>query len=105
MHHYSVTLINARIKNPPLHPYNPLRPLFPPFSSVWNNGVIENKHSTDVESSPPLPHVCMSIHPDVKTCSTAFWVLVPNDTPAWCSFANSRRWLRSLSRARYGGAS
>jgi len=32
-------------------------------------GVIENKHSTDVESPPPPPRVCMSIHPEGKSCS------------------------------------
>ena len=26
-------------------------------------GGVENKHSADVESPPPLLHVCMSIHP------------------------------------------
>jgi len=26
--------------------------------------VIENKHSTDVESMKPRPRVCMSIHPE-----------------------------------------
>jgi len=27
---------------------------------LYERGVIENKHSTDVESPPPSPHVCMS---------------------------------------------
>ena len=29
-------------------------------------GVIENKHSTDIESPPPPPCVCISIHPTLK---------------------------------------
>ena len=32
-------------------------------------GVVENKHSTDVESSPPPPRARMSIHPEGKACS------------------------------------
>jgi len=32
-------------------------------------GVVENKHSTDVESLTPHPHVSMSIHPQGKSCS------------------------------------
>ena len=32
-------------------------------------GVIENRHSADVEYPPPSPHVCMSVHPEGKKCS------------------------------------
>jgi len=34
---------------------------------AWlGRGVIENQHSTDVESPPPPPRICMSIHPEVS---------------------------------------
>ena len=32
-------------------------------------GVVENKHSTDVESPPRPPRVCVSIQPEGKSCS------------------------------------
>jgi hypothetical protein len=31
-------------------------------------GVVENKHSTDVESPPPPLRVCMSNHPERESC-------------------------------------
>jgi len=41
----------------------------PPASWGADWGIIENKHSTDVESPPPPPpRVCMSVHPEGKTC-------------------------------------
>jgi hypothetical protein len=42
--------------------------------------VIENKHSTDVESPPPFPRVCMSIHPEGKPGSDIGRVLVLNQS-------------------------
>jgi hypothetical protein len=45
-----------------------------------------NKHSTDVEfppPPPPPPRVCMSIHPESKSCSDLSRVLVRNDPAAW----------------------
>ena len=39
------------------------------FDTTSGRGVIENKHSTDVEYPPP-PCVCMSVHPEGKSCST-----------------------------------
>jgi len=44
--------------------------------------VIQNKHSTDVESLPPPPRVCMSTHADGKSCSNLGRLLVLNDPPA-----------------------
>ena len=32
--------------------------------AIYRNRPIENKHSTDVESPPPPPLVCMNIHPE-----------------------------------------
>ena len=32
-------------------------------------GAVQNKHSTNVESPPPPPRLCMSIHPEGKSCS------------------------------------
>ena len=45
-------------------------------------GLLRTKHSTDVESPPPPPRVCMSIHPEGKSCSDLRGVLVLNDPPA-----------------------
>ena len=45
-------------------------------------GAIESKHSTEVESSPPPPHFCTSIHPDGEPCTDLVRVLVLNDPPA-----------------------
>jgi len=33
-------------------------------------GIIQHEHSTDVESPPPPPHVCKSIHTHGKPCSS-----------------------------------
>jgi hypothetical protein len=46
--------------------------------------VIENKHSTDVESPPPPPPpcLCMSMHTQGKSCSDPGRVLLLNDPPA-----------------------
>ena len=51
--------------------------------------VIENKHSTDVESSPRPPRVCMRFHNQDKLCSDMGRVLVCNDPPAraWYEYA------------------
>jgi len=45
-------------------------------------GVIGNKHSTDVEYSPPS-RVCMGVHPEDKSCTDLGLVLVLNDPAAW----------------------
>jgi len=45
-------------------------------------GVIESKHSNDVESPPPLPRVCMSMHPDGNSCSNLSRVLILKGPPA-----------------------
>ena len=47
-------------------------------------GAVEKKHSTDVDSPPPPPRVCMSIHPESRACSVIGRVLVLNDPPARC---------------------
>ena len=46
----------------------------------------ENKHSTDVESSPPPAHpcVCLCIHPEGESCSDLDRVLGRNDPPRVC---------------------
>jgi hypothetical protein len=49
-------------------------------------GVIENKHSTDVESPPSPPRKCMSIHTEGKSCSYIGSSACTNDPPPW-SFA------------------
>jgi len=55
-----------------------------PHGGVPGRGVIENKHSTDVESpSPPPPCVCMSIHPEGESCSDLGWVHVLSDPAVW----------------------
>ena len=45
-------------------------------------GVLENKHSTDVESACCPPRFCMSIHTQGKSCSDIRRVIVLNDPPA-----------------------
>jgi len=53
----------------------PAAPVAEPKSAIarWcgglGRGLIENKHSSDVESPPPPPYVCMSIHTQCKSCS------------------------------------
>ena len=56
-------------------------------------GVIENKHSTHVESPPPpyTPRVCMSIHPKGKSCSNLGRVRVLNDPAARATWSSSAR--------------
>jgi len=46
-------------------------------------GVIDIKHSTDVESPPPPAHVCISIRLEGKSCSDLCRVLVLNNPAAW----------------------
>ena len=69
--------------------------------------VSENKHPTGVESHPPPSHVCMSIHPEGKSCSDLGRVLVLNDPsdwllPDWLVYheliTTSRPFLRSVCR-------
>ena len=40
-----------------------------PSKSFQAGGVLRTGHSTDVESPPSPPRVCMSIHPEGKSCS------------------------------------
>ena len=35
--------------------------------------VTENKHSTDMDSNPPPPRICMTIHHEGKPCSDLSW--------------------------------
>ena len=52
--------------------------------SAPGRAVIENKHTTDVESSPPHPYtprVCTSIYPVSELCSDLGRVLLLNDRP------------------------
>ena len=49
---------------------------------LYEREVIQNMHSTDVESPPPPLCVYMSIHPEAKSCSDQGRALVLNDTPA-----------------------
>ena len=47
-------------------PARPVEQALQKFSAATftsGRGVIENKHSTDVKSPPPPPHLCMIIHP------------------------------------------
>jgi hypothetical protein len=53
------------------------------WSSRPGRGVIENKHSTDVESRPPPSRSCMSIHTQSRSCSDVGRVIILNDPPAW----------------------
>jgi hypothetical protein len=45
---------------------------------------IQNKHSTDVASFPPLPRVRMSTHAEGEPCSDLGRVLLLNNPPARC---------------------
>ena len=51
-------------------------------------GVLENKHATDVESTPPPPYTpraCLSSYTEAKLCSDLSRVLVLNDPPPRCT--------------------
>jgi len=52
-----------------------------PRRSAQGRGVLENKHSTDVKSSPARPLVYMSIHLDSRSRSNLDRVPVLNDSP------------------------
>jgi len=55
-------------------------------------GDIKNKPSSDVESPPPPPHVCMSIHNQGKSCSDLGREPVLNDPasrPLWWTWPAS----------------
>jgi len=48
----------------------------------FGTGVIQNQRSTDSEYPAPPPGVCMSIHPEGKSCSDLGRVLDLNDPTA-----------------------
>ena len=51
-------------------------------SSPPPRGVIVDKHSINFVSPPPAPRVRMSIHTEGKSCSDIGLVLVLNDRPS-----------------------
>ena len=60
-------------------------------STHMYEGVVDNKHWTDVESPPSPPRLCMSGYPEGKSCSDLVRELVRDDPAAgWCSH---RAWL------------
>jgi len=44
-------------------------------------GVIQNKHSTNVESPPPSLHTFIRIHAEIRSCSDLGRVFTVNDPP------------------------
>ena len=77
--------LNLQTESSPLYEHSPRsKTMFRPrFESLFCREVIEVKHSTDVESSPPHPpRLCMTIHPEGKSCLVSFRELVFIDPPA-----------------------
>jgi len=64
----------------------------------WPSSCIANNHTTDIESAPPPPHLCMSIHPQGESYSDVgrVLVLVLND-PAGRRTTRRRRRPRTRS--------
>jgi hypothetical protein len=68
-------------------------------------GVTENKQSTNIDSPPPTPFVCMSIYPQGKPCSDRSRVFVRHDPPVGLVFELSGSELPYVCCSRDGQSS